>query len=579
MEKEFTYQPYCAKTDIRCFRRKTGLSPMQSIFRKLGALLLLIPAVAGAATVLDFSAGFAGSGTSLNYNNGAQISGTRARLTDGATTEARSVWSKNQVDIRKFSSQFTFQIGAGSGYEAGFSFTLQRAGNDVSGYDWETLGYAPISPSVGIKFDIWPSANTTGLYLNGEFPGDDPPKSIDMASSGIDLHSGHRFSVSLSYDGTILHEVVTDIDVSDPQNHTFTHDYTVNISAAISDDHAYVGFTGSTGGTGSIDEILTWTYSVTPSTYEVDFTAYPENMQVYPRNRVNNTAAIQVSGSEIVGGYNAAVLRVYRNGTQVGTDQVQTLTYSGGQASFSFNPSIQAELAHYDIELLLRDNSNQLFSVRRAQDVVAGDVIVIQGQSNAVAKMISGSASAYASPFIRTLGLESDYPPAGLSTTSWMIATGDGTLGVDNISDIGQWGLVMANQIMTTNNVPLAVFNGAFGGQVISFFQRNDALHNDISTNYGRLLSRLQRAGVAGAVRTILFYQGESDYNDAATHQAGFTALRSDWLEDYPSLEKLYVFQVREQIQCHHAELAWRDSMSIFGTVSVCLPISFPISR
>ena len=93
--------------------------------------------------------------------------------------------------------------------------------------------------------------------------------------------------MSLTYDGTTLHQVVTDIDVIDPQNHTFTHDYTVNISAAIGDDHAYAGFTGSTGGTGSIDDILTWTYSVTPSNYEVNFTAYPENLQVYPRNRVN----------------------------------------------------------------------------------------------------------------------------------------------------------------------------------------------------------------------------------------------------------------------------------------------------
>ena len=253
-----------------------------------------------------------------------------------------------------------------------------------------------------------------------------------------------------------------------------------------------------------------------------------------------------------MGGYNAAVLRVYRNGTQVGTDQVQTLTYSGGQASFSFNPTIQAELAHYDIELLLRNNSNQLISIRRAQDVVAGDVLVIQGQSNAVAKPSNNptdpndTAAAYVSPFIRTLGIESGLPPAGLSTTAWMIAKGDGTLGFDDISDIGQWGLVMANQIMTTNNVPLAVINGALGGQTIAFFQRNDANHLDPTTNYGRTLRRLQKAGVAGAIRTILFYQGESDGNNGASHQAGFTALRSDWLEDYPSLEKLYVFQVRE---------------------------------
>ena len=190
---------------------------MQSIFRKLGALLLLIPAVAGATTVLDFSAGFAGSGTSLNYNSGAQISGTRARLTDGGTSEARSVWSKNQVDIRKFSCQFSFQISHGSGDEAGFTFTIQRSGNTVSGYPYEALGYAPISPSVAVKFDIWPSVSTTGIYLNGADPSDNPPSSIDMAPSGINLHNGHIFNVSFTYDGATLHQTVTDAtDVTHP---------------------------------------------------------------------------------------------------------------------------------------------------------------------------------------------------------------------------------------------------------------------------------------------------------------------------------------------------------------------------
>ena len=75
----------------------------------------------------------------------------------------------------------------------------------------------------------------------------------------------------------------------------------------------------------------------------------------------------------------------------------------------------------------------------------------------------------------------------------------------------------MANQIMTTNNVPLAVINGALGGQTIAFFQRNDANHLDPNTNYGRTLRRLQKAGVAGAIRTILFYQGESDGNNGAS--------------------------------------------------------------
>ena len=449
MEKEFTYQPYCVKTDIRCFRRKTGRSPMQGIFRKLGALLLLVPAVAGATTVLDFSTGFAGSGTSLNYNNGAQISGTRARLTDGGTVEARSVWSKNQVDIRKFSCQFSFQISHGSGDEAGFTFTIQRSGNTVSGYPYEALGYAPVNPSVAVKFDIWPSVSTTGIYLNGADPSDNPPSSIDMAPSGINLHNGHIFNVSFTYDGATLHQTVTDAtDVTHP---TFTHDYAIDLVTTINGTDAYVGFTGSTGGTGAIHEIITWTYAVTPSSYDVNFTAFPESLQVYPRNRATNMAVVPIAGSEEMGGCSQVVLRVYRNGVQAGGDQIQGLNYSGGHALFSFMPQIPAEFAHYDFELLIRDSSNQLLSVVHTQDVVAGDILVIQGQSNAVAKRNTtssqnptptpapgtndGISDSYASPFIRTVGIESDWAPASTASASWMVATGDGVFGIDSLGD------------------------------------------------------------------------------------------------------------------------------------------------
>ena len=222
-------------------------------------------------------------------------------------------------------------------FEAGFTFALQRAGNTVSGYPYEALGYDPITPSVAIKFDIWPSVSTTGLYLNGAYPGDDPPDSIDMASAGINLHSGHIFDVSLVYDGVTLQETVTDA-VTDA---TFTHSYTVDIPAAISGMDAYVGFTASSGGTGAIHEILAWSYSVTPSSYDIDFTAFPEPLQVYPRNRATNKAVVPVVGSESVGGYSQAVLRVYRNGVQLGSDQTETLLIPAVKQLFRLYPRFQ----------------------------------------------------------------------------------------------------------------------------------------------------------------------------------------------------------------------------------------------
>ena len=379
---------------------------MQRIFQKLAAVMLLAPAMACASPILDFPAGFAGSASSLNFNGSAQISGTKARLTNGGSLQVGSVWSKNQVDIRKFSCQFTFQLPSAN--EAGFTFSIQRAGNTVTGYPYDFLGFSPTSPSLAVKFAFWPSGSTTGIYSNGAYPNTSPPASIDMAPSGINLHNGHVFSVSLTYDGVTLQQTVTDTNTSA----SFTRNYTIDIPTTISGIDAYVGFTGSTGGGSAIQDILTWSYSVTPSSYDVDFTSFPERLQVYPRNRTTNTATVPVTGSELSGGFSHAVLRLYRNGVQVGSDQMQTLTYANGKAPFSFAPVIPAELAHYDIELLVRNGLSPPISVQRAQDVVVGDVIVIQGQSNALAKTISGSASAYINPFIRTVGIESDWPPA-----------------------------------------------------------------------------------------------------------------------------------------------------------------------
>jgi hypothetical protein len=512
--------------------------PMQRVLQKLAAVAMLTQATVCASATLDFSGGFANSGSTLNFINAAKISGSRARLTGAAGLEVGSVWSKNQVDIRKFTCQFSFQITPVNGnFEAGFTFAIQRAGNNVSGYPYESLGYNPISPSVGLKFDIWPNASNTGLYLNGEYPGDF--SDFDMRPS-VDLHSQHVFLVTLVYDGVTLHESVTDTSTGN----TFTHDYTIDLVATIGGIHAYVGFTGSTGGTATLHDILTWTYSVTPSTCDVDFTAFPEHLQLYPRNRTTNTAIVPIAGSELVGGFTEAVLRVYRDGVQVGNDQVRPLTYTNGKAPFSFMPTITAELFSYDVELLLRKASGEI-SVRRATNIVAGDVFIIQGQSNATAQMYSGSANAYINQFVRTFGLESELPQVASSFASWAVANGDNG-SFDAMGGVGQWGLVLGNLLVTQNNVPVAILNGGLGGQPIAFFQRNDANPTDPATNYGRSLSRVRAARLNSAVRSILYYQGESDFGNGPQYEAGFNALRSDWLTDYSSVERLYVFQLRE---------------------------------
>ena len=136
---------------IMLMRKNCGL-PMRTFLPKLAALLIVIPSALRGISILDFSNGFADSASTLNFNNSARISGTRATITDGGFLETGSVWSKNKFDVRKFTCQFTFQITPPppNSLEAGFTFAIQRAGNTVFGYPYESLAYDPIAPKLSV---------------------------------------------------------------------------------------------------------------------------------------------------------------------------------------------------------------------------------------------------------------------------------------------------------------------------------------------------------------------------------------------------------------------------------------------
>ena len=223
------------------------------------------------AVGLNFGSGFAKAGGSLDFNGAAKINGTALELTDGGTGEAASAFSATRIDVTRFSTQFTFQILNTTNPSAdGFTFAIQGAGPTALGPGGGGLGYGPDSPgngvgipnSVAIKFDLYSNAgegnDSTGLFTNGA-----PPTnvgSIDLTSTGVNLHSQHVFNVLMTYDGTTLKVTITDTAT----NVSASQSYTVNIPAVIGGSTGYVGFTGGTGGLTAMQSILTWIY--TPST-------------------------------------------------------------------------------------------------------------------------------------------------------------------------------------------------------------------------------------------------------------------------------------------------------------------------
>jgi len=274
----------------------------------------------------------------------------------------------------------------------------------------------------------------------------------------------------------------------------------------------------------------------------VVFSRLPQNLQVFPRNRQSNSAAVPVAGSVVSNGYSAIVTTVFRDSIPY-TAVTQSLVYSSGSAPFDLSVEIIAELHNYDFQITLLSSGAPL-SVASVQDVVAGDIFMCNGQSNSEAGMYTGSSIGNTSHFLRTFGLRSWTGSLVANNKQWHLAEGD-SFSFQNTPGVGQWNMRLGRRIIDQYSIPVAILNHAWGGTPIGPFQRNDANPADLNSNYGQLLYRSRLAGVIGSYRAILWYQGENDGDNGAVHEAGFRSLYHDWLQDYPSVEKTYVCQIR----------------------------------
>src|SRR5207248_7566185 len=154
-----------------------------------------------------------------------------AELTDGNFGEAGSVFLNNRVGVTNFTTTFTFKMTPGTIPMAdGMAFVIQGDGPAALGPPGGGLGYGSdhiggslgLPHSMAIKFDIYDNSgegiNSTGIFTGGRSPTvrlpglspDLPDTSVSLDGTGINLSSGHPFTVTLSYDSATLIETITD---------------------------------------------------------------------------------------------------------------------------------------------------------------------------------------------------------------------------------------------------------------------------------------------------------------------------------------------------------------------------------
>jgi len=285
------------------------------------------------------------------------------------------------------------------------------------------------------------------------------------------------------------------------------------------------------------------------------FTTIPLDYQLLARDLATNKANVKIEGTVSKSkDYASLHVDLFRNGILVDMADNALVYTTNLQASFSFNTLfIEAELANYSISIYGSYlNSNTRVLIKTVSNIVAGDVFVIQGQSNAEAGIRNGSANSNKSDYIRVYACGIDNSSSLLANNRWYIADGD----VDKNSNgnTGQWGLKLARMLVDDLQIPIAIFNGAHGGQPISFFQADSNYKTSQASNYGRMYYRLNKSGLQNNVRAVLWSQGEANsgnnYIAINDYKNAFKALENAWLSDYPSIERFYIFQTKNGLGC-----------------------------
>ena len=212
-----------------------------------------------------------GAGWYLNgdtVNGGPNITNNVFTLTDGAGGENRSAWFSEPLYVGGFQASFTYQdIGGGGADGAAFVIQNDPSGTAALGLNGGGLGYVGITPSVAVLLNIyWYSPGGAGLMLGtngvGAYyaSGANSGRSY-QSTAPVNLAGGDPIAVALRYTGGILYASLTDTVTSN----NFQTSIAVDIPAFVGTNAAWVGFTGSEGGTTSHQIVSNFSYRPLPT--------------------------------------------------------------------------------------------------------------------------------------------------------------------------------------------------------------------------------------------------------------------------------------------------------------------------
>ena len=270
----------------------------------------------------------------------------------------------------------------------------------------------------------------------------------------------------------------------------------------------------------------------------------PVSHQFYPRdNKGYGTLHCRGTLKESA---DSAFLRVYSGETLLDTQHQKI----GADKKYELSARLQAGLVAYRTEFGVVRGGRETI-LEKADDLVCGDVFVIQGQSNAEAWTDKRIVHPYRSRWLRSFGTPITNRERARDAVWGKALSFNGGENHHHFQ-IGYWGVELGRLLIERHRIPICFMNGAQGGTRIDQHQRNDADPTDVSTIYGRLLWRLRQARLTHGVRAVLWHQGENDQGESgATGTFGwvnyedyFIRMAADWKQDYPNIRHYYIHQI-----------------------------------
>jgi len=268
----------------------------------------------------------------------------------------------------------------------------------------------------------------------------------------------------------------------------------------------------------------------------------PGDNQFYARDD-NNEGTLYYNGS-LTKPADSVFLRIYADGKLSETESHKVPS----DKKYAFTAKLKAGLIKYKVEFgsIKRGTDEVLNTVA---NIVCGDAYIIDGQSNAEANDYGKAVNPYTSDWVRSYGC-SDTDPEKSRLKLWGNAVSYDNQGAK--LQIGYWGIELAKKFVENQMMPVCIINGSVGGSRIDVHQRNEANPIDKNTIYGRLLWRVQQAGLTHGIRGVFWHQGENDQGAAGssgrfgweTYQQYFIDMSAAWKQDYPNIQHYYIFQI-----------------------------------